>query len=302
MIYTKQSFITQTFEWHKNSPGQYVYLYSQPISGGQELWHRFFAQQNSVILTSSTLTVKGSFEYIKNKLGLHHHDIETYAFPSPFRYKEKVKLLVASDIPEVNKVSQAQYVEQIAEYIEQSALACKGRMLVLFTSQEMLRDVHESLREFSSLEDFNLLSQGISSNSKTRLIKYFQNFDKSILLGTSSFWDGLDLPGETLQCLMIVRLPFSPPNEPLTEARCDQIRAEGGNPFTEYALPEAIMRFRQGFGRLIRTNEDKGVFIVCDRRIVTTQYGKDFLLSIPDVPVNEVNLQDVQNSIKQWLK
>lgn len=289
-------------EWHKNSPGQYVYLYSQPISGGQELWHRFFAQQNSVILTSSTLAVKDSFEYIKNKLGLHHHDIETFAFPSPFRYKEKVKLLVASDIPEVNKVSQAHYVEQIAQYIEQAALACKGRMLVLFTAQEMLRDVHESLKKLSSLEDFNLLSQGISSNSKTRLIKYFQNFDKSILLGTSSFWDGLDLPGETLQCLMIVRLPFSPPNEPLTEARCDQIRNAGGNPFTEYALPEAIMRFRQGFGRLIRTNEDKGIFIVCDRRIVTTQYGKDFLLSIPDVAVNEVNLQGVQNSIKQWLK
>lgn len=289
-------------EWHKNSPGQYVYLYSQPISGGQELWHRFFAQQNSVILTSSTLTVKGSFEYMKNKLGLNHHDIETIAFPSPFQYKEKVELLVAKDIPEVNKVSQQYYVEQIVQYIEQAALACKGRMLVLFTSQDMLKEVHELLRIQTSLEDFNILSQGISSNSKTRLIKYFQNFDKSILLGTASFWDGLDLPGETLQCLMMVRLPFSPPNEPLTEARCEQIKNAGRNPFTEYALPEAIMRFRQGFGRLIRTNEDKGVFIVCDRRIVTTQYGKDFLLSIPDVAVNEVNLHDVQNSIKQWLK
>ena len=97
-------------------------------------------------------------------------------------------------------------------------------------------------------------------------------------------------------------LPFSPPNEPLTEARCEQIKAVGKNPFTDYALPEAIMRFRQGFGRLIRTNEDKGVFIVCDRRIVTTQYGKDFLLSIPEVGVKEVNLQHVQDSIKRWLK
>ena len=203
----KESFLYWV-EWHKNSPGQYVYLYSQPISGGGELWHRFFAQQNSVLLTSSTLMVKGSFDYMRNKLGLHHRDIETFAFPSPFKYKEKVELLVTTDIPEVNKVSQERYVEQIVQYIEQAALACKGRMLVLFTSQDMLKEVHESLRFQASLEDFNILSQGISSNSKTRLIKYFQNFDKSILLGTSSFWDGLDLPGETLQCLMIVRFRF----------------------------------------------------------------------------------------------
>jgi len=288
-------------EWHKNSPSQYVYLYSQPIAGGEELWNRYFSQQKSVVLTSSTLTVKGSFDYMKKKLGLEGIHTETYSFPSPFLYKEKVQMLVADDLPEVNKVSQEEYVLKISSYIEQAALACKGRMLVLFTSQDMLKATHHLLKQNQKLQDFNLLSQGISSNSKTRLIKYFQNYDKSILLGTASFWDGLDLPGETLQCLMIVRLPFSPPTEPLTEARSQQIKEQGGNPFSSYVLPEAIMRFSQGFGRLIRTNEDKGVFIVCDKRITMTSYGKDFMHSIPEVQVKSATVHSIQDDIKAWL-
>lgn len=289
-------------EWNKNSPSQYVYLYSQPVEGGSEMWFRFFSQQQSVILTSSTLTVKGSFQYFKNKLGLYHQDVQTYAYPSPFRYKEKVQMLVASDVPEVNAVSQEVYANSISKYIEKAAVACKGRMLVLFTSQEMLKTTHEMLKNSAVMEDFNILSQGISSNSKTRLIKHFQNFDKSILLGTASFWDGLDLPGETLECLMIVRLPFSSPSDPMTEARCKSIKEKGGNPFSAYSLPEAIMRFRQGFGRLIRTNEDKGVVIVCDKRIVTTPYGTDFLKSIPEVQLAEVELQTVEQKIHGWMR
>ncbi|WP_019241992.1 MULTISPECIES: ATP-dependent DNA helicase DinG [Bacillus] len=288
-------------EWNRKSPSQYVFLYSQPIMGGSDLWLRYFAFQKSVVLTSSTLTVKGSFDYMKNKLGLHNKDIEVFSFPSPFLYKEKVQMLIPDDIPEVNAVSADTYVDNIAIYIEKTAIASKGRMLVLFTSQEMLRMTHEKLKERSALDDFNILSQGISSKSKSRLIKYFQNFDKSILLGTASFWDGLDLPGETLQSLMIVRLPFSPPDEPLTDARCKRIKENGGNPFSEYSLPEAIMRFRQGFGRLIRTNEDKGIFIVCDRRIVTTKYGIDFIKSIPEIEMKKVNQDIVQSIIKKWL-
>lgn len=288
-------------EWNKNSPSQYVYLYSQPIEGGSEMWFRFFSQQQSVVLTSSTLTVKGSFQYFRNKLGLYDEQIMTYSFPSPFRYKEKVQMFIASDVPEVNSVSQEEYAASISKYIENAAIACKGRMLVLFTSQEMLKTTHELLKNSYALEDYNILSQGISSNSKTRLIKHFQNFDKSILLGTASFWDGLDMPGETLQCLMIVRLPFSSPADPVTEARCQRIKEKGGNPFSSYSLPEAIMRFRQGFGRLIRTNEDKGIFIVCDRRIITTSYGTDFLKSIPEINLTEIELESIGAKIEGWL-
>lgn len=289
-------------EWSKNNPSQYVYLYSQPISGGSEMWFRYFSRQKSVVLTSSTLSVKGSFDYMKEKLGLYDERLATYSFLSPFNYKEKVKMLVPTDIPEVSKVSNEVYADSISTYIERAAIASKGRMLVLFTSQEMLKATHESLKASDMLQDFNILSQGISSNSKSRLIKHFQNYDKSILLGTASFWDGLDLPGDTLQCLLIVRLPFSPPTEPLVEARCRLIKEKGGNPFSDYTLPEAIMRFRQGFGRLIRTNEDRGVFIVCDRRITSTSYGRDFIRSIPEVQMEEGDVETIQFSIKSWLQ
>ena len=288
-------------EWNRNSPSQYVYLYSQPILAGNTLWNRFFSKQKSVILTSSTLTVNGSFAYMKKKLGIDGQECETLEYPSPFDYKGKVRMLVASDIPEVNRVKVEEYAAWIAAYIRDAALASKGRMLVLFTSHEMLKETHEWLKNESELDDFSILSHGVSSNSKSRLIKYFQNYDKSILLGTAGFWDGLDLPGETLQCLMMVRLPFSSPSEPVTEAKCNEIIADGGNPFSAYSLPEAVIRFRQGFGRLIRTNEDRGVFIVCDRRIVTSPYGRDFLQSIPNIDKAEISLDALKPAIKEWL-
>ncbi|WP_050615396.1 ATP-dependent DNA helicase DinG [Bacillus testis] len=289
-------------EWTRNSPSQYVYLYSQPITGGSEMWSNYFSQLQSAVLTSSTLTIKGSFEYMKKKLGFDGQSIETAIYPSPFDYKNKVRLLVAEDIPEVSNVAMDEYASHIADYIEQAAIATKGRMLVLFTSHEMLKATHEYVRNKEELMDFNILSQGISSKSKTRLIKYFQNYDKSILLGTASFWDGLDLPGETLECLMVVRLPFSPPNDPVTEARLRKIKEQGENPFTAYSLPEAIVRFRQGFGRLIRTAEDKGVCIICDKRIVSAYYGQDFLQSIPAVQTDRVVAGDLQMKIKDWFK
>ncbi|MGN1402462.1 MAG: ATP-dependent DNA helicase DinG [Bacillus sp. (in: firmicutes)] len=286
-------------EWNRNSPVQYASLYSQPILAANALWKQFFSRQKSVVLTSSTLTVKGSFSYMKDKLGIEQS--ETFMYPSPFDFRSKVKMLVADDLPEVIKVNTEEYARSLALYIKEAALACKGRMLVLFTSHEMLRTTHEELKNLRELEDFNLLSHGVTSNSKTRLIKYFQNFDKSILLGTAGFWDGLDLPGETLQCLMMVRLPFTSPKEPIHEARCKQIEAMGGNPFAEYSLPEAIMKFRQGFGRLIRTRDDKGIFIICDKRVTNASYGKDFISSLPEMDREGVQLGSLQKTIKSWL-
>ncbi|MFS0781416.1 ATP-dependent DNA helicase DinG [Bacillus sp. 1P06AnD] len=288
-------------EWNRNSPSQYVYLFSQPISGGSEMWHRYFSKLRSAVLTSSTLTVKGTFDYMEKKLGLNGQKVEKAIYPSPFDYEKKVKLLVADDIPDVSTVTADQYASHIASYIEKSAIATKGRMLVLFTSHEMLKLTNDHLRQNQELLDFTILSQGISSKSKTRLIKYFQNYDKSILLGTASFWDGLDLPGEALQCLMVVRLPFSPPNEPITEARLKKLKEKGENPFLSYSLPEAIVRFRQGFGRLIRTAEDKGVCIICDRRILSGYYGEDFLRSIPKVEVETTVENQLQEKVKAWL-
>lgn len=135
-----------------------------------------------------------------------------------------------------------------------------------------------------------------------RLTRNFQRYDKAILLGTNSFWEGIDIPGEDLTCLIIVRLPFSSPEDPLTEAKNERIKNEGGNPFLENSLPEAVLRFKQGFGRLIRTEEDKGFIIVFDRRIVSTSYGETFLKSIPAVPIKQQNNAKMVEFIEKWLK
>ena len=134
-----------------------------------------------------------------------------------------------------------------------------------------------------------------------RLLRNFQSFDKAVLFGTTSLWEGVDIPGEDLSCLIIVRLPFSPPDEPVTEAKCKLIEKNGQNAFYTYSLPEAILRFRQGFGRLIRTSTDRGVLVVLDRRIMTSKYGIEFQKALPSVKWEEVSIGEMATIIEEWV-
>ncbi|KAB2338296.1 ATP-dependent DNA helicase DinG [Cytobacillus depressus] len=272
-------------------------VYSQPLSSGQFLKDTFFSKKESAVITSATLSVKNSFNYMLNELGLAKENCSLEQIPSPFDYKEQVKLIVPEDLPEVNHVTLEEYVSAISEHIISMAEATKGRMLILFTSHEMLKKTYELIKESGFLTDYAIIAQGVSSGSRSRLTRNFQKFEKAILLGTNSFWEGVDIPGEDLTCLIIVRLPFSPPDEPYTEAKSELIKQNGGNPFSDYSLPEAIIRFKQGFGRLIRTQMDKGFIIIFDRRITTTQYGKAFLESIPKVPLIKSNIQGIVDLI-----
>lgn len=276
-------------------------IYAQPMSVSGILREQLFNKKHSVVITSATLSVKNSFQYIISELGLTGLDYHVKQIESPFNYKEHVQLVIPNDLPEVNNVPLEEYVSAISEHIISIAEATKGRMMVLFTSYEMLRKTYDLIKESGLLEEYVIIGQGITGGSRTRLTRNFQKFDKAILLGTSSFWEGVDIPGEDLSCLVIVRLPFSPPNEPLTEAKCDVIRSSGGNPFSEYALPEAIIRFKQGFGRLIRTSSDRGIVIVFDRRLTTTAYGKAFLQSVPPIPVTTASISEIINLIHNWL-
>jgi ATP-dependent DNA helicase DinG len=174
-------------------------------------------------------------------------------------------------------------------------------MLILFTSHEMLKKTYDLIKESGLLEEYVLIAQGITAGSRTRLTRNFKRFDKAILFGTSSFWEGVDIPGEDLSCLIIVRLPFSPPDEPLTAAKCALIKENGGNPFSELSLPEAILRFKQGFGRLIRTSSDRGMIFIFDRRLLTTSYGQAFLKSIPQVKVKKGSINEIVEFIYDWL-
>ncbi|MBU8879069.1 ATP-dependent DNA helicase DinG [Bacillus sp. FJAT-29790] len=276
-------------------------VYAQPVAVADYLKEHFFKKKESAIITSATLSVKNSFSYMLNELGLQTSECSTQKIQSPFNYKEQVKLIIPEDLPEVNAVPLEEYVASISEHIITIAEATKGRMLILFTSHEMLRKTYDLIKESGFLHDFAIIAQGISSGSRSRLTRNFQRFEKAILLGTSSFWEGVDIPGEDLTCLIIVRLPFSPPDEPLTEAKCSQIKENGGNPFSDYSLPEAVIRFKQGFGRLIRTKNDRGFIFVFDRRMVTTKYGKAFLESIPSIPVEKSKIDEMVDLINKWL-
>ncbi|WP_445492237.1 ATP-dependent DNA helicase DinG [Niallia sp. 03133] len=276
-------------------------LYAQPYSISDRLQKDFFSRKNTIIFTSATMTVNNSFQYYAESLGLINSNHKEEQIPSPFQYDKQVQLLIPEGVPEINTVPLEEYVVSVADHIIRIAEATNGRMLILFTSYDMLRKTYDLMKEGGFLEEYAILAQGITAGSRMRLTRNFQRYDKAILMGTNSFWEGIDIPGEDLSCLIIVRLPFSSPDEPLTEAKNEQIKKNGGNPFLENSLPEAVLRFKQGFGRLIRTEEDKGFIVVFDRRIITTSYGKTFLQSIPTVPVKATKLDEMLVFIKEWL-
>ncbi|MGG3469622.1 ATP-dependent DNA helicase DinG [Neobacillus pocheonensis] len=299
--FIKDSHDVKWIEMDLRSPQNVTTFLAQPAFVASSLKNQFFERKNAVIITSATLTVNHSFSYIMKEIGLDAKSTVQQSIPSPFDFKQQVNLLIPEDLPEINNVSLDEYVVAITEHIITLAEATNGRMMILFTAYDMLKKTYELIKESGFLNDFAMIAQGITSGSRTRLTRNFQRYDKAILLGTSSFWEGVDIPGEDLTCLVIVRLPFSPPDEPLTEAKCQVIKEHGGNAFSEYALPEAILRFKQGFGRLIRTENDRGILVVFDKRIVTTKYGTAFLKSIPSVPVKKGTIDELVEFIHAWL-
>ena len=288
-------------DYTKAAPQHGVTLTVQPISGSKWLWDSYFGRQKSVIMTSATLAVKHSFQYFKAQLGLEKEWVQTAIYPSPFPYKDLVKVLVPTDIPDINCLSVDEFSQNAANHIIVAAQAAKGRMMVLFTSHEMLRATYYAIKDSEVLDDFTLFAQGISGGSRMRLLRNFQSFEKAVLFGTTSLWEGVDIPGEDLSCLVIVRLPFSPPDEPVTAAKCQLLEKQGKNAFSVYSLPEALLRFRQGFGRLIRTPEDRGVLIVLDRRIITAKYGHEFKRSIPPIDWKSVSIREMADLIEEWI-
>lgn len=277
-----------------------VYLYSEPTNISTLLTNDFFAKKDSVVLTSATLTMKNSFSFIQGRLGLPTERLLTQKITSPFSYEEQVQLMVPDDFPDIKHGNQDDFIYATCEAILSLAEITQGRMLVLFTSYDMLRKSHALLKEIMDTDKYMLIGQGISSGSRSRLKKNFQTFDHAILLGTSSFWEGVDIPGEDLSCLMIVRLPFQPPDHPIYEAKANDLKASGKNAFIDLSLPNAVIKFKQGFGRLIRSTNDRGIVFVCDARIVKARYGKFFTESIPNVPLSFASTQELMAKAETW--
>jgi len=249
-----------------------------------------FAHKQSLILTSATLTVKNSFSYMLNQFGLDQlpeSRVRTLSLPSPFDYERQGLLLIPTDFPAPSRENDQAYLDAVVQGCLDVVQAGGGRTLILFTSHSMLRLVYQAMKErlADSAEPYTLLGHGIDSNNRGKLVGLFQTIERSVLLGTSSFWEGLDIPGEALSSLVIVRLPFTPPNHPVYQGRAELLKAEGKNAFMTMALPQAVILFKQGVGRLIRHHLDRGVAVVFDTRVVESRYGRSFLQSLPPFTV-----------------
>ncbi|MGG3450008.1 ATP-dependent DNA helicase DinG [Domibacillus aminovorans] len=273
---------------------------TQPVHAGV-LISNYLLERKHVVFTSATLTVEDSFQFFAHEIGLSAFSYDEYVFKSPFNYADHCRIVIPNDVPEVKDVDSLAYAAAVANYIIAAAEAAGGRMLVLFTSFDILKKTYDYIRETELLADYAIIAQSITNGSVTRLTKNFRQYDKSILLGTGAFWEGIDIPGEDLSVLFIVRLPFAPPDDPFVAAKSKQLKEEGKNPFSAYSLPQAVIRFRQGFGRLIRTQSDRGIAVVFDRRIVSSRYGKSFLQSIPGVAAVEEDIAGTMELIEKWL-
>lgn len=251
------------------------------------LWH----EKRSVILTSATLTTHGEFGYIRTTLSAD--EAEELALGSPFDYEGSALLYIANDIAEPNTPD---YQRQLDRTLVQLCKASQGRTLVLFTSYAQLKRTSKNISSPLAQNDITVYEQGEGA-SPNALLESFKSSDRAVLLGTRSFWEGVDIPGEALSVLVIVKLPFAVPSDPLVAARSETFE----DPFNEYHLPEAILRFRQGFGRLIRTQSDRGVVAILDRRVLTKSYGKMFIESLPHCTVRVGGLADLPREAAKWL-
>lgn len=303
LIHCDDSHFVYWMEEESRTQRKHVYLYAAPLEVAREL-SPLFANRRSVIMTSATLTVKNSFSYLKQTFGLDQLPedcVRTLSLPSPFAYEEQGLILIPASFPALGKENDQEFIQAVIQGCLDIIRAAKGRTLILFTSNAMLKQVYTGIKELVGAEEFLLLAHGIDSNNRSKLVRTFQREPRAVLFGTSSFWEGVDIPGEALSALVIVRLPFSPPNHPVAVGRGELLKQAGKNPFMSLALPEAVIQFKQGVGRLIRHQDDRGVVVVFDTRIIDSRYGRAFLRSLPPYQVRTGAWPELRKQIEPFL-
>jgi predicted DnaQ family exonuclease/DinG family helicase len=283
---------SQRIQWLTEGGPAGIAVASAPLDVAPLLQEHLYAGKNSVVLTSATLASQGSFAYIRQRLGLE--EAGELLLGSPFDYPRAALILLPKDTPEPGA---RDYQDVTHHALSELCRASQGRALVLFTSHASLRSAHAAIREPLGQGGIAVLGQGIDG-APQQLLDALRRNPRSVILGTASFWEGVDVVGEALSLLVMARLPFSVPSEPVFAARSALFE----EPFTQYALPQAVLRFKQGFGRLIRTKTDRGVVVVLDRRIKSKRYGQAFLDSLPPCRVEEAPLAELPALAATWLE
>ena len=283
----------QTIYWAEVGPGNApLSLHAAPLHVGPLVQEHLFHKKESVVLTSATLRTGGSFDYLRERL--HAWDADEIAVDSPFDYESSTLVYLVEDIPEPG---QSGYQQAVAQGMAALFRATKGRALALFTSYSQLRATARAVTAPLGSADITVFAQG-RGFSRNQLLENFKTTERAVLLGTRSFWEGVDVPGEALSCLAIAKLPFNVPSDPIFAARAETFE----DAFLEYAVPEAVLRFLQGFGRLIRTRTDRGIVVVFDRRLLSKAYGEYFLDSLPGPTISRGPLTKLPKIAGEWLE
>lgn len=283
------AFLEQSAEGHvywverTGKTAQFLSLNASPVDVAPVLRRMLFRETCSCIMTSATLAVgRADLAYFRKRIGAE--EAEPVQLGSPFDFAKQMKVFIVQNMPDPRG---AKYEEALAEWISHFVEETDGRAFVLFTSYRGMQQIATRLQSFFVSKKLNLLVQGAGA-PRGRLLEQFKTTPRSVLFGTDSFWMGVDVPGDALSNVIITRLPFAVPDHPLIQAKLELIEKRGGDPFTEYSLPEAILKLRQGVGRLIRTKSDTGIVVILDNRVITKSYGRAFLSALPKCPVKIV--------------